>query len=102
MISNGYFKKLNFFIYKSFHSSSFHLKNQHLPSIYSLSSGWNGRSAVAVIRISGSKCLKVIEALTLKKCDNIESRKMYLRDFYDPITNEKIDKGLMVLFRGFL
>ena len=67
MISSVYFKKLNLFIYKSFHSSGFYLNNQHLPSIYSLSSGWNGRSAIAVVRISGSNCLKVIEGLTLKK-----------------------------------
>ena len=100
MISFNKFKKFNLFLFKSFHCTSTALKKHSLPSIYSLCSGWNGRSAVAVVRISGSKCLDVIEGLTLKKSNELEPRKMYLRYFYDPKTREKIDKGLLVWFKG--
>lgn len=68
-------------------------------SIYALASGTNQRSAVAIVRISGKKCLEVIETMTKKKAI-LEPRKMYLRDLYHPIENLKIDKSLVVWFQA--
>ena len=92
--------KVSHSLKRFFNTSSYVLKNPQLPSIYALATGLNGRSGVAVVRISGAKCLDVIKRLTLKQYENLEPRKMYLRDFYDPITKEKIDKGLLVWFKG--
>jgi hypothetical protein len=74
--------------------------NSNLASIFALTSGSNQRCAVAVFRISGKKCLQTIEKLTLKKCDHLEPRKMYLRDIYHPKSKEKVDKSLIVWFKG--
>jgi tRNA U34 5-carboxymethylaminomethyl modifying GTPase MnmE/TrmE len=85
-----------FFLKKNLHTSI----KPTLPSIYALTTGLNSRCGVAVVRISGAKCLDIIKGLTLKTGENLEPRKMYLRDFYDPISKEKIDKGLLVWFKG--
>jgi tRNA U34 5-carboxymethylaminomethyl modifying GTPase MnmE/TrmE len=74
---------------------------KNATTIFALASGLNQRCGVAVVRLSGIKSNDILLKLTKK--DNInqyEPRKMYLRDLWHPITNKKIDKGLVVLFKG--
>ncbi len=70
-----------------------------LPSIYALTSGTNQPCGIAVVRLSGSKCLEVIGKMT-KNLSSIEPAKMYYKNIYHPKTNVKIDKGLIVWFKG--
>lgn len=72
-------------------------------SIYALASGSNQRCGVAVVRLSGKSTLDVLHKLTNKneKACNYEPRKMYLRELWHPLSKEKIDKSLVVWFKGF-
>ena len=67
-------------------------------TIFALSSG-KGRAGVSVIRISGPDVCAVILSL----CPNDDfpkEREATLRWFYDPETNQKLDQGLLIYFRG--
>lgn len=73
-------------------------------TIYSLASGFNQRCSVAVVRLSGKHCLGVLQRMTVNKkeakINTFEPRKMYFRDIWHPISKEKIDKCLVVWFKG--
>ena len=67
-------------------------------TIFALSSG-KGRAGVSVIRVSGPDTKTAILALTKKeKCPL--PRRATLNWFYDPLTNEKLDHGIMIYFPG--
>jgi hypothetical protein len=72
-----------------------------LPSIYALASGMRQPCGIAVVRISGTKCLKIIEKMTNISTD-LEPTKMYYKNIYHPKSNVKIDKALVVWFEGQL
>lgn len=90
--------------------NSIKLQNNKIPqlfkrfrstTIYALASGSNQRCGVAVVRLSGTNCVDILSKLTKNKKENVyEPRKMYLRDIWHPVTLEKIDKGLVVWFKG--
>lgn len=69
-------------------------------SIFALASAANQKCGVAVVRLSGKKCSEVLLKMTKKSEMTFETRKLYLRDIYHPVSNEKIDKGLVVWFKG--
>lgn len=65
-------------------------------TIFALSSG-KGRAGVSVIRVSGPETKNAILALTKnKKCPPV--RQTVLRWFYDPISGEKLDQGILIYF----
>ena len=67
-------------------------------TIFALSSG-KGRAGVSVIRVSGPETKTAILSLTKKeKCPL--PRRATLNWFYDPLTNEKLDHGIMIYFPG--
>ncbi len=65
-------------------------------TIFALSTPY-GRSAVAVIRVSGNKCLEIIKLLTKKT--TFLSRKAIFLNLYDR-SDKIIDKCLMIFFKG--
>jgi tRNA modification GTPase len=67
-------------------------------TIFALSSG-KGRSGVSVIRVSGSETKNAILKLT-KKGRLPLPRTASLNWFYDPLTNVRLDHGLVILFPG--
>lgn len=68
--------------------------------IYALASG-SQRSGLAVVRLSGKSSYDVLEKMTGKSADKLyEPRKMYLKEIIHPVTKDKIDKGLVVWFKG--
>ncbi len=74
---------------------------KNATTIFALASGLNQRCGVAVVRLSGVKSSDILLKLTKKENKKqYEPRKMYLRDLWHPRTNKKIDKGLVVLFKG--
>jgi len=89
-----------FGIYKR-SSQTNNIVRKNATTIFALASGLNQRCGVAVVRLSGLKTNDVL--LKLTKTENkkqYEPRKMYLRNLWHPITNKKIDKGLVVYFKG--
>lgn len=66
------------------------------PTIFALASGM-GKSAVAVIRISGPKTWNILCAMTTSAPS---PRKAALRSIVDPQTAELIDRGLILWFPG--
>ena len=75
------------------------LKNA--STIFAVASGLNQRCGVSVIRLSGKETSNILLKLTNKNnIDQYESRKMYLREIWHPVSRMKIDKALVVLFRG--
>ena len=66
-------------------------------NIYALSSG-RGPSGIAIIRISGKDTLKIAELISKKK--DLKSKVINFCKFYDPLNNNLIDEGLLLLFRG--
>lgn len=68
--------------------------------IYALASG-SQRAGLAVVRVSGKSSYNILADMTNKPKINVyEPRKMYLKEIINPITKEKIDKGLVVWFKG--
>jgi tRNA modification GTPase len=67
-------------------------------TIFALSSG-KGRAGIGVIRVSGPQTKNAVFALT-KKNISLNPREMTLNWFYDPDTNEKLDRGMVVFFPG--
>ncbi|GJQ67772.1 hypothetical protein Trydic_g21081 [Trypoxylus dichotomus] len=72
--------------------------NQFNETIYALSSG-QGKSGVAIIRISGKDCKQAILKL-LNRSTLLEPRYAYLSKIYNPVTKELLDKGLVLWFPG--
>ncbi len=65
-------------------------------TIFALSSG-KGRAGVSVIRLSGPETKSAIRVLTKNEiCPN--PREAVLRWFYDPVTGERIDQGILIYF----
>ena len=64
-------------------------------TIYALSSG-PGLSGLAVIRISGDQCIKVLK--TIAKISNPLPRTATLTKFYKQESNEVIDEGIIIWF----
>ncbi len=63
-------------------------------TIFALSSG-SLPSGVAVLRLSGSACQLILTSLGVSK---ITARKMHLRQFFDPLTLDILDEGLVCFF----
>ena len=66
-------------------------------TIYALSSG-SGKAGVAVFRISGAFAFEALERLTQKSEDF--TREPKLRWLYHPVTGEKIDRALILMFQS--
>ena len=64
-------------------------------TIYALSSG-PGLSGLAVIRISGDKCMKILNQMA--KISNPTPRTATLTKFYKQESNEVIDEGIIIWF----
>ncbi|XP_055850874.1 tRNA modification GTPase GTPBP3, mitochondrial [Episyrphus balteatus] len=67
-------------------------------TIFNLSSGY-GKCGVSVIRVSGPQTRDTLRAIVSK---NFVPKDRYatLRSLYHPVTNEMIDKGLVIWFPG--
>ncbi|KAL0270518.1 UNVERIFIED_CONTAM: hypothetical protein PYX00_007905 [Menopon gallinae] len=72
--------------------------SQHTSTIYALSSG-QGKCGVAVIRVSGSKAANAILKMT-DPSDLPKPRMAALKYVHDPVTKEKLDRGLILWFPG--
>ncbi len=68
-------------------------------TIYALSTVF-GKSGIAVIRISGADCLKIIAEMTDIKTANIIPRHAYYTPIYDKKTKTLLDKVLLVYFKA--
>ena len=64
-------------------------------TIYALSSG-PGLSGLAVIRISGDQCMKILKEIA--KISNPIPRTATLTKFYKQESNEVIDAGIIIWF----
>ena len=64
-------------------------------TIFALSSG-HGRAAIAVLRLSGSTCSRIVLDITGQAADL--PRRAVLRVLRDPKTDEIIDQGLVIWF----
>lgn len=69
-------------------------------TIYALASGSAQKCGVAVIRLSGRSSLNVLSSLTNEDPANFKPRFMYHKNIWHPITKEKLDKALVVWFKG--
>lgn len=69
-------------------------------SIYALASGFNQRCGVAVVRLSGERSRQVMAKLTKTNDQVFESRRVYLKSLWHPVSGIKIDKSLVVWFKG--
>jgi len=67
-------------------------------TIFALSSG-KGKAGISVIRVSGPQTKDVVLALT-KKGFSLRPRMMTLNWFFDPDTNERLDRGMVIFFPG--
>lgn len=68
-------------------------------TIYALSTVF-GKSGVAVIRVSGNRAFDVVEKMTDLDISKIDSRKMYLTEFHNPVSRETLDNSLVVVFKS--
>ena len=66
-------------------------------NIFALSSG-RGPSGIGIIRLSGKDTVSICKKITKKK--SIESKSINFCKFYNPINNEIIDEGLILLFKA--
>lgn len=69
----------------------------HKETIFALASG-AGVAGVAVVRISGSRALDALTALTKKKIP--PSRLAVLRELRDPVSGARLDKALVLVFEN--
>ena len=76
-------------------------RNNSSTTIYALASGLNQKCGVAVVRLSGKNCMDILLKLTKKDFNDYEPRKMYLKNIWHPKTATKIDKGMIVWFKGY-
>jgi len=68
-------------------------------TIYALSTVF-GKSGVAVIRISGSQTLNILEKMTKIDINKIKARYAYLTEIYTPDKLEILDKALVLYFKA--
>lgn len=68
-------------------------------TIYALSTV-NGKSGVAVIRISGEKALNVLKKMTSVNIENIKARYAYFSPIKNAVTNEVLDHALVLYFQA--
>ncbi|XP_011869079.1 PREDICTED: tRNA modification GTPase GTPBP3, mitochondrial [Vollenhovia emeryi] len=78
-------------------AASYPASDRRGTTICALSSG-HGKCGVAVMRMSGSRSLEVLQKMT--SISKLEPRKAYLRKIRDPETGEVIDNGLCLWFPG--
>ena len=70
-------------------------------TIYALASGFKQKCGVAVIRLSGKESYSTLLKLTQsQRNDEFEPRRMYLRNIWHPVNGKKIDRGMVVWFKG--
>ena len=69
-----------------------------ISTIFALCSAY-GKSGVAVFRLSGNECWKVIRDITSKNFQDVLPRSMYLCKILEYQSNKLIDKGLIVYFQ---
>jgi tRNA U34 5-carboxymethylaminomethyl modifying GTPase MnmE/TrmE len=71
-------------------------------SIYALTTGSNQRCGVAIVRLSGPATINILSSLTKreKNLNQPEPRKLYLNSLWHPLTGQKIDRGMTVLFKA--
>lgn len=60
----------------------------------------NGRSGIGVLRLSGGRSLKILLRLVDDNDFSPKARTAYLRQLFDPVTNEPIDEALVTFFRA--
>ena len=66
-------------------------------NIFALSSG-RGPSGIGIIRLSGKDTVSICEKITQKK--TLETKSINFCKFYNPLNNELIDEGLILLFKA--
>ena len=66
-------------------------------NIYALSSG-RGPSGIAIIRLSGKGTQKICENISKKK--KLKTKEINFCKFFDPLNNNLIDEGLLLLFHS--
>jgi tRNA modification GTPase len=66
-------------------------------NIFALSSG-RGPSGIAILRLSGKGTIRIVEIITKKK--KLDPKKAILSKFYNPLNDNLIDEGLLLLFPG--
>ena len=64
-------------------------------NIFALSTG-RGPSGIAIIRLSGKNTFQISKSIC--KNNNLKSKEANLTKFYDPLNNNIIDEGLLLLF----
>lgn len=73
-------------------------RNEH--PIMALSSG-SGAGAVALIRVSGRRCLELLGSfIKVRSKNSFQHRFLYLADVIDPVSKEVIDEAMVVAFKG--
>ena len=60
----------------------------------------HGKAGVAVFRLSGPKTIIALEQLLGISIDQLEPRKLYFRNIYNPQGKQQIDESMVVFFRG--
>ncbi len=70
-------------------------------TIFALATGYQIRSGVAIIRVSGSLATQALLKLTkTTNIENFQPKKLYLKKIYDYKTNDLIDQCMTVWFKG--
>ncbi|CAF1241152.1 unnamed protein product [Rotaria sordida] len=79
----------------------FHRYSSSLSTIFALATGYQIRSGVAIIRISGSLATQSLLKLTREtKLENFQPKRLYLKKIYHDKTNDLIDQCMTVWFKG--
>lgn len=79
------------------HFSQNHYSKPNLPTIYALSTQY-ARSAIGVVRISGSNASKILTKLTTAKLP--KARMASVRKLYEPQTKTLLDESLVLYMPG--
>ena len=95
-------KPLNRFLFKCLILTVAPKRKNSSTTIYALASGFNQKCGVAVVRLSGKQSTDVLLKLTDKSSNDYEPRKMYLKNIWHPTSGQKIDKSMVVWFKGYL
>lgn len=88
MILKQLWMKTNFFFTRS-------------STIFALATGYQVRSGVAIIRVSGSEATQSLLKLTREtNIEKFQPKKLYLKNIYNYKTNDLIDQCMAVWFKG--
>lgn len=71
----------------------------NLPTIYALATSSLQKSAIAIIRVSGSQSSYIYQKLTKRPDNNLLPRKSYLRKIYNA-QGSFIDESMILFFQG--